>query len=57
MNKSRIHPLCEKRAKLCKVLDDKQKYEILQVEDEVVERMMEKEEILRRKIQQQEQER
>ena len=57
--KAEYTPLSDKRARLCimcKVLNDKQKYESLQAEDEIVRRKMEKEEILRRQIQQQEKE-
>jgi hypothetical protein len=47
-------PLCEKRARLCRVLDDRQRHENLRAEEEVSIRKMEKEEQLRRQIQQQE---
>ena len=54
--KAEYAPLCEKRARLCRVLDDRQRHENLRAEEEVTIRKMEKEEQLRRQIQQQEKE-
>ena len=54
--KAEYAPLCEKRARLCRVLDDRQRHETLRAEEEVTIRKMEKEEQLRRQIQQQEKE-
>ena len=54
--KAEYAPLCEKRARLCRVLDDRQRHESLRAEEEVTIRKMEKEEQLRRQIQQQEKE-
>ena len=54
--KAEYTPLCEKRAKLCRVLEDRQRSEDLRVEEEMTRRKMEKEELMRRQIQQQEKE-
>ena len=54
--KAEYAPLCEKRARLCRVLDDRQRHENLRAEEEETIRKMEKEEQLRRQIQQQEKE-
>ena len=54
--KAEYAPLCEKRVRLCGVLDDRQRHENLRAEEEVTIRKMEKEEQLRRQIQQQEKE-
>ncbi len=54
--KAEYTPLCEKRAKLCRVLEDTQRSEDLRAEEEMTRRKMEKEELMRRQIQQQEKE-
>ena len=54
--KAEYTPLCEKRAKLCRVLEDRQRSEDLRAEEEMTRRKMEKEELMRRQIQQQEEE-
>ncbi len=54
--KAEYTPLCEKRAKLCRVLEDRQRSEDLRVEEEMTRRKMEKEELMRWQIQQQEKE-
>ena len=48
--KAEYAPLCEKRARLCRVLDDRQRHENLRAEEEVAIRKMEKEEQLRMQI-------
>ena len=54
--KAEYSPLSDKRARLCKVLEDKQKQESMRSEEEIAMKKVEKEEQLRRQIQQQEKE-
>ena len=54
--KTEYTPLCEKRAKLCRVLEDRQRSEDLRAEKKMTRRKMEKEELMHRQIQQQEKE-
>ena len=54
--KAEYTPLCERRARLCRVLEDKQKNDNMRAEEEITMRRMEKEELMRRRIQQHEKE-
>ncbi|XP_028390705.1 uncharacterized protein LOC114515614 [Dendronephthya gigantea] len=54
--KAEYTPLCEKRTRLCRILEDKERTESLRLEEEKAMRKMEKEELMRRRIQQQEKE-
>ena len=54
--KAEYTPLCDKRARLCNVLEDKRRQENLKSEEEIAMKKIEKEEQLRRQIQQQEKE-
>lgn len=44
-------PLCKKRARLCKVLEDKHRIENLRAEEEMTMRIVEKEKVMHRQMQ------